>query len=373
MKCGVFLPTTNNGYIYSVNSPQYMPTYALNRQITVDAETYGYDFALSMVKYRGFGGETEFWDYAVESTVLMAALIEATSRLKIWASVGILSTNPAMIARSATTLDDASGGRFGVNIVAGWNRHEYEQMGMWPSEDYYRDRYAYSGEFVDVMRKLWDTGHVTHHGRFFDLDDCVVLPTPEHDITVVMPGQSPASLDIAAANADVNFILGPLEELKAAREGLVSRLAVTGRTCESAALLGIIMAETDDEAIAEARHYMAGVDLGAQAGIIAAASNDTVGTAAGVGLGRQRGAVPEVVFDHPERAAFLQGTCWYSPHIVGSYARIAAYLDALDVEAGVKLAALTFADYTKDVARFAENVVPLMRTAERAGALTGVE
>ncbi|MCU1446428.1 MAG: putative FMNH2-dependent dimethyl sulfone monooxygenase [Cryobacterium sp.] len=39
-----------------------------------------------------------------------------------------------MIARLCATLDDASNGRFGVNIVAGWNRYEYEQMGMWPSE-----------------------------------------------------------------------------------------------------------------------------------------------------------------------------------------------------------------------------------------------
>lgn len=372
MKCGVFLPTTNNGYIYSVNSPQYMPSYALNRQITVDAERYGYDFALSMVKYRGFGGETEYWDYAVESTVLMAALVEATTTLKIWASVGVLANNPAMIARSVATLDDASNGRFGVNIVAGWNRHEYEQMGLWPSDDYYRDRYAASGEFVGVLRELWNTGRVTHHGAYFDLDDCVVLPTPEHPITVVMPGQSPASLDIAAAHADVNFVLGPHDELKSARLALDERLTKTGRHCESAVLLGIIMADTDEEAVAEARHYMAGVDLGAQEGILAAARNDTTGTAAGVGLGRQRGEVPPITFDHPERAAFLQGSCWYAPHIVGSYERIAAYLDALDADAGVKLAALCFADYTRDVARFAERVVPLMRTAESPASISAV-
>ncbi|RFA07437.1 hypothetical protein B7R21_14660 [Subtercola boreus] len=362
MKCGVFLPTTNNGYIYSVNSPQYMPTYALNRQITVDAETHGYDFVLSMVKYRGFGGETDFWNHAVESTALMAALVEATSTVKLWASVGVPAANPAMIARTVSTLDDASNGRFGVNIVAGWNRFEYEQMGLWPSDEYYSDRYVYSGEFVEVMRKLWDTGRVTHHGRFFDLDDCIVQPKPAHPITVVVPGQSAASLDVAAAHADVNFILGPQEVLKVARDALLERLDLNGRTCESAVLLGIIMAETDEEAIVQARHYMAGVDLGAAAGMLAAASNDRSGTAAAQQHDSRTEDVPEIVFEHPERATYLSGSCWYSPHIVGSYARIAAYLDALDTEAGVTLAALTFADYEVDVVRFAEKVVPLMTT-----------
>jgi pyrimidine oxygenase len=74
--------------------------------------------------------------------------------------------------------------------------------------------------------------------------------------------------------------------------------------------------------------------------------------------------VPTVVFDHPDRAAFLQGSCWYSPHIVGSYRRIAACLDALECEAGVASVVLTFADYTTDVIRFAEQVMPLMHTYE---------
>lgn len=362
MKCGVFLPTANNGYIYSTNAPQYQPTYALNKQITVDAEKHGYDFALSMVKYRGFGGETDYWNHAVESTVLMAALVEATSTIKLWASVGVPSVNPAMVARLGATLDDASAGRFGVNIVAGWNRYEYEQMGMWPSEDYYTDRYAYSAEFISILRGLWEHGRLTHQSDFFALDDCLVQPTPEHGVTVIVPGQSPASLDVAAAHADVNFILGPIDELAQAAAGLAERCARLGRHCESAVLLGIIMAETDEEAVAEAQHYMAGVDLGAQAGIAAAARNDRTGTAVNVGLKRQEGGVPPVVFDHPDRAAFLQGYCWYSPHIVGSYRRIAAYLDALDTEAGVASAVLTFADYTTDVVRFAEKVMPLMHT-----------
>jgi len=39
---------------------QYMPTFDLNKQIVQKAEHYGLDFALSMIKLRGFGGKSEF-------------------------------------------------------------------------------------------------------------------------------------------------------------------------------------------------------------------------------------------------------------------------------------------------------------------------
>ena len=56
MKIGVFCPIGNNGWLLSENAPQYKPTFELNKQIVQRAEHYGFDFALSMIKLRGFGG-----------------------------------------------------------------------------------------------------------------------------------------------------------------------------------------------------------------------------------------------------------------------------------------------------------------------------
>jgi hypothetical protein len=55
-------------------SPQYMPSFELNKAVVQKAEGYGLDFALSMIKLHGFGGKTEFWDHGLESFTLMAAL-----------------------------------------------------------------------------------------------------------------------------------------------------------------------------------------------------------------------------------------------------------------------------------------------------------
>ena len=80
MDIGVFIPIGNNGWLISTTSPQYMPSFELNKQIVQKAEHYGLDFALSMIKLRGFGGKSEFWDHNLESFTLMAGLAAVTKR-----------------------------------------------------------------------------------------------------------------------------------------------------------------------------------------------------------------------------------------------------------------------------------------------------
>ena len=56
MEIGVFIPIGNNGWLISTTSPQYKPSFELNKAIVRRAERYGLDFALSMIKLHGFGG-----------------------------------------------------------------------------------------------------------------------------------------------------------------------------------------------------------------------------------------------------------------------------------------------------------------------------
>ena len=74
MQLGVFIPIGNNGWLICTTSPQYMPTFDLNRTIVEKAERFGFDFALSMIKLHGFGGPSQFWDHNLESFTLMAGL-----------------------------------------------------------------------------------------------------------------------------------------------------------------------------------------------------------------------------------------------------------------------------------------------------------
>lgn len=134
---GVFIPIGNNGWLISKNAPQYEPSFELNKQIVQKAEAVGLDFALSMIKLRGFGGETHFWDVNLESFTLMSALAAVTTKIKLFASTAILTLPPALVARMASTIDSVAPGRFGINIVTGWQSAEYTQMNLWPGNAYF--------------------------------------------------------------------------------------------------------------------------------------------------------------------------------------------------------------------------------------------
>ena len=93
-----------------------------------------------MIKLRGFGGKSEFWDYNLESFTLMAGLAAVTSKIRLYASTAVLTLPPALVARMAVTIDSISHGRFGINIVSGWAKGEYEQMGLWPGDEHFARR-----------------------------------------------------------------------------------------------------------------------------------------------------------------------------------------------------------------------------------------
>ncbi len=56
MELGVFIPIGNNRWLISTASPQYKPSFDLNRDIVQKGERFGFDFALSMIKLHGFSG-----------------------------------------------------------------------------------------------------------------------------------------------------------------------------------------------------------------------------------------------------------------------------------------------------------------------------
>ena len=205
MQLGVFIPIGNNGWLISTTSPQYMPSFELNRTIVQKAERFGLDFALSMIKLHGFGGPSQFWDHNLESFTLMAGLAAVTTKIQLFATCAVLTMPPPITARMAMTIDSIAPGRFGVNIISGWQRAEYAQMGIWPGAEHYKRRYKYCAEYVTVMKELWATGQSDFKGDFFKMEDCRCSPLPSRPIPIISAGQSDAGTQYAAEYADYNF------------------------------------------------------------------------------------------------------------------------------------------------------------------------
>ncbi|KAH9835963.1 Pyrimidine monooxygenase RutA [Teratosphaeria destructans] len=358
---GVFIPIGNDGWLISETAPHYKPTFELNREIVKLAENYNLDFALSMVKFRGFGGKTEHWDYNLESFTLMAGLAACTSKIKLFASTAVLALPPAICARMAVTIDSIADctaaseeykGRFGVNIVTGWQAAEYTQMGLWPGNDYFGYRYDYAEEYVRIMKELWETGKSDFQGKHFKMEDCRLEPRPSKSIKIIAAGQSDRGTKFASEWADYNFTATKGKNTPTAfadvNKRLVEAVKHTGRDVGAMLLLMLIIDETDEAAEAKWQLYCDGLDEQAVSWVDSQAKMDTKADARST-ANRVTGNLGHLVN--------LNGGV-----LVGGPEKIASLLDEIATVEGVKGVMCTFDEFVTGVEKFGKYVQPLMKT-----------
>jgi pyrimidine oxygenase len=350
MEIGVFIPIGNNGWLISTNAPQYKPSFELNKQIVAKAEKYNLDFALSMIKLRGFGGKTEFWDHNLESFTLMAGLAAVTTKIKLFASTAILTLPPALVARMASTIDSIAPGRFGINIVTGWQEAEYSQMNIWPGNAYFGYRYDYATEYVKVMKDLWANGVSNFKGKHFTMADCKMSPQPSNPIQIVAAGQSGRGLEFASEMADFNFVMGQgintPSKVKDGNANLIAASEKAGRDCGAYVLFMVIADETDEKAKATWEHYREGADVDALAWMADQGKKDEKADAASTAKS----------INLPQGAVNLNmGT------LVGSYETVAKLLDEAAEVPGTKGIMMTFDDFLVGLDKFGQKIQPLMK------------
>lgn len=349
MDLGIFIPIGNNGWMMSETAPQYMPSFELNSTVARHAEDAGFDFLLSMVKLRGFGGKTEFWDHNLESFTLMAGLAAVTNDIHLYASVALPTLPPAMVARMASTIDDISSGRFGINIVSGWNQIEYAQQGLWPGDWYYDRRYDYATEYVTIMKELWADGVSDFKGEFFQMDDCRLSPRPQADrVPLVCAGQSDRGMQFCAEHGDYQFVIGDdsFDYVRSHTAKLQEFARQAGREEKIGvyALYFVIGRETDEEAEATWQRYKDGADLDAIAFMTGQANLDT------------SGATAETITNLKSAFNLNIGA------ITGSYETCARKLDELAEIDGLEGVMCVFDDYPKATKEFGERIMPLMES-----------
>jgi pyrimidine oxygenase len=309
-----------------------------------------------MIKLRGWGGATEFWDYGLESFTLMAGLAACTERIKLFASVAILSLHPALVARMATTVDSIAPGRFGVNIVAGWLRTEYAQLGLWPGDEHYRERYNHATEYATILQELWTTGVSDFKGEWFQLEDCHMKPLPSAHIDLVCAGQSSAGIDFCAEYGDYNFVLGSgINEptaVGAKGQAVLEAAERHQRHVGVLTLFMIIAARTREEAFARFDHYNDGVDLEAMAWVGKEASHDPTAATSTEDTTTNRAAKTA------EKPMANMGV----GALIGSFEEVAAMLDEVATVPGVDGVMLVFDDFVRGIDEFGKHIQPLMVT-----------
>lgn len=352
MDIGIFLPTGTRGYLVSETAPLNEPTWELNRHVVETADRHGIDFALSMVKFRGFGGPSQYWDGALEPFTLLSALAALTTRIRLVPTASSLAMPPAVVARMAATMDQIAPGRIGINVVTGWQQAEYAQMGLWPGDAHYAERYAMITEYVTVLKDLWATGRCDLKGKYLTMEDCRLDPQPRNPIALVVAGSSDAGLDFAARECDYSFCYVPdttnmPEACGATVERLHTAAARTGRDVKALVWVTVIADETD--ALAEARweRYRQGTDLVALGHRRDQAALDR-GNADPNSTSRRGQA-------HAAEPKPVMGC-----RLIGSYAKVAAMLDRVAAIPGLGGTMLSFDDYAEGIEAFVQRIQPRM-------------
>jgi probable F420-dependent oxidoreductase len=155
-------------------------------------EAFGYD---ELFSYDHVG--------AVDPFIPLMVAAEATTRLR----VGPLVLNnelhhPALLARTAATVDRLTGGRLVLGLGTGYAQSEHDAIGMQLREP--GPRVARFEESVIALRSLLDTGSAAFEGVHHQLaiDDLGIRPVQQR-IPFLIGGHGKRVVGIAARHADI--------------------------------------------------------------------------------------------------------------------------------------------------------------------------
>ncbi|MFT4233856.1 MAG: LLM class flavin-dependent oxidoreductase [Microbacterium sp.] len=191
---------------------------------------------------------------ALEPSVLLAAVAAATTRIGLVGTLTSTYNDPVDLAARVLTLDLASGGRAGWNVVTTASPHVGANFGVTDGLD--RDsRYARAEEFVAFVTRLWEsTREVPVPAAFGGGSARLDLPlAPSGRPTLVQAGGSPAGRALAARRADAVFTAEMTLDAALEHYATVKRLAATaGRDPNEVTVLpgfALVIGSTHEEAV----------------------------------------------------------------------------------------------------------------------------
>lgn len=137
---------------------------------------------------------------------------------------------PTVASRMFASLDQFTQGRVALNIVTGSSDQEMRRDGDYLPHD---ERYARTGEYLQVLRAAWDTaGPRDFDGAHYRFDGYTpqVFPYGDRHLELFFGGSSPAAYGVGARHADTYMLWGePLRETGEQIATITKRAAEAGR------------------------------------------------------------------------------------------------------------------------------------------------
>ncbi|MEU5634168.1 LLM class flavin-dependent oxidoreductase [Streptomyces rishiriensis] len=223
------------------------PTVAYLSQIARAAEDLGFVGALT---------PTGAW---CEDAWLTTAMVsQNTERLKFLVAFRPGFVSPTLAAQMASTFQRQTGGRLLLNVVTGGESHEQRAYGDFLDKD---ARYRRTGEFLEIVRGLWEGKTVDLSGEHLHVEDARLARVPDPVPEVYFGGSSAIAGEVAARYADVYLTWGePPAQVAEKIAWIRKQAAQEGRSVRFGIRLHVITRDTSEQAWAEAERLLAGFD-----------------------------------------------------------------------------------------------------------------
>jgi alkanesulfonate monooxygenase SsuD/methylene tetrahydromethanopterin reductase-like flavin-dependent oxidoreductase (luciferase family) len=176
LKIGFFGANCSSGRYVTKVEERWSGDWDDNVRLAQMLDEAGIDFMLPIGRWKGYGGETDYQGATYETITWASALLALTKRITIFGTVHAPLFPPLIAAKQMVTADHVGKGRFGLNVVCGWNEGEFEMFGVKPGD--HEARYRQGQEWLDVVKQTWERDDFDYHGEFFDLRGVREKPKP---------------------------------------------------------------------------------------------------------------------------------------------------------------------------------------------------
>jgi alkanesulfonate monooxygenase SsuD/methylene tetrahydromethanopterin reductase-like flavin-dependent oxidoreductase (luciferase family) len=313
------------------------------------ADRVGFDALVPLARWRGHGGRTNPQHRTFETFTWAAGLAAVTERINVFSTVHVPTIHPIMAAKMGATIDHISHGRFGLNVVAGWNPDELAMFGVDKRD--HDERYAVADEWIRVVKQLWGRkGGSPFRGEYFDIESAFSEPKPVQrpHPPIMSAGVSPAGQAFATSHSDMIFMsVGQPSETADKVAAIKARARERhGRDVKVFGVGYVTCADTDEEAQAEYRRV-----------ILEHADWDAAKSA----IAKIMAHSQTIDYESSETQALLESLlrAFFSNPLTGSPETIVRQIKEF-ADVGLEGMAVSWSDFEHGLERFEQDLLPLM-------------
>ncbi len=201
--------------------------------------------------------------HATDAFATLGGLARETSNVELVVLVSpITFRHPGVIAKSAATIDEMSGGRFRLGLGTGWMALEHENFGLEFFDQ--GERFERLEDALAYLHHAFGRSEGPYRGRYYTLEETEVRPLPTGPLPIIVGGQGPKRTPrLAGTYADeFNMMIRPSEEMGLRIENARTAAEQAGRDPDALtiSIMTAVIAGTDRANFQENLQRMATAD-----------------------------------------------------------------------------------------------------------------